>query len=214
LLYRKEFYVMWYSGIRQEYQGESVVVCSVNIDDSNTHLIRVFHAYPDQDARAEDMMLEWMEDDPYIQSSSQIEIEIIMNHSPLAAFATACSELKHSFQEQGKSVRVEIKIVKLYNTDPGEDDADENIEGLRELHAMGIYLSPLTGKDWTYLREILRDKAGLKKQERHYQLTLQKLRQILKPSNTIAIEAKLDMVDAKIEENEPATDVDNDASLT
>lgn len=205
LLYREEFYVLWYTGIKQDvYRDQSVVVCSVNIDEGNTTLLQIFNAGAKDVQRAEDQLLEWITDDPYIHSSDKIDVEIIMNYSPLYAFSKAFAELKETLVEQGKEVLIEIKMVRMYQVDGADEDAEENREGLKLLKQVGIHMNSVGGKDWQYLREVLREVKGLQEQDQNTRETRRYMKSILK--ERIAVGTQTNLVDEKEKETEKESD--------
>jgi hypothetical protein len=71
-------------------------------------------------------------------------------------------------------------MVRLINVEDEEEDSDDNRDGLRILHSSGIRLSPVSGKDWGYLRQILREKRGLVYQDDNYLRVRKRLAKIIK----------------------------------
>lgn len=182
-MYKDEFYILWNTGIAErdeEVPMATVAVCNITVDDGDAVLIRVFNSSEIEVQKAEDKLLDWISDDPYVNSGAKLDIEIFMNHSPMVTFSTAFAGLLRALENREKKVRVEIKMVRISNVDEGEPDADDNCFGLQELHSMGVELSPVTGKDWQYLREILREMGGLRRQERQCRKTRKRLLDILK----------------------------------
>ena len=179
-LYREEFYVLWCAGIKDDPITETVIVCSVTLYGGQTTIIRNFLSLEGDDWRADEKFLAWISHDPYVAESSSLDIEIISNVSPLFAFSTALSDLITIFKQQQKSVNVELKMVRLINVEDEEEDSDDNRDGLRILHSSGIRLSPVSGKDWGYLRQILREKKGLVYQDDNYLRVRKRLAKIIK----------------------------------
>lgn len=179
-LYREEFYVLWCAGIKDDPITETVIVCSVTLYGGQTTIIRNFLSLEGDDWRADEKFLAWISHDPYVAESSTLDIEIISNVSPLFAFSTALSDLITIFKQQQKSVNVELKMVRLINVEDEEEDSDDNRDGLRILHSSGIRLSPVSGKDWGYLRQILREKKGLVYQDDNYLRVRKRLAKIIK----------------------------------
>lgn len=179
-LYRKEFYVLWCAGIKDDPITETVIVCSVTLYGGQTTIIRNFLSLEGDDWRADEKFLAWISHDPYVAESSTLDIEIISNVSPLFAFSTALSDLITIFKQQQKNVNVELKMVRLINVEDEEEDSDDNRDGLRILHSSGIRLSPVSGKDWGYLRQILREKKGLVYQDDNYLRVRKRLAKIIK----------------------------------
>lgn len=179
-LYRKEFYVLWCAGIKDDPITETVIVCSATLYGGQTTIIRNFLSLEGDDWRADEKFLAWISHDPYIAESSTLDIEIISNVSPLFEFSTALSDLITIFKQQQKSVNVEMKMVRLINVEDDEEDSDDNRDGLRILHSLGIHLSPVNGKDWGYLRQILREKKGLVYQDENYLRVRKRLIKIIK----------------------------------
>ena len=191
-MYKDEFYILWNTGITDEdVPMATAAVCSITIDDGDAILIHVFNSAEDEVEKAEDKLLDWISDDPYVNSGAKLDIEIFMNHSPLATFSAAFAQLLRSFENREKLVRVEIKLVRISNVDSDDPDADENRFGLQELHSMGVELNPVTGKDWQYLREILREMDGLRRQEKQSIITRKKIAEILKQGEEGSIEGEL-----------------------
>ena len=179
-LYREEFYVLWCAGIKDDPITETVIVCSVTLYGGQTTIIRNFLSLEGDDWRADEKFLAWISHDPYVAESSTLDIEIISNVSPLFAFSTALSDLITIFKQQQKSVNVELKMVRLINVEDEDEDSDDNRDGLRILHSSGIRLSPVSGKDWGYLRQILREKKGLVYQDDNYLRVRKRLAKIIK----------------------------------
>ena len=179
-LYREEFYVLWCAGIKDDPITETVIVCSATLYGGQTTIIRNFLSLEGDDWRADEKFLAWISHDPYVAESSTLDIEIISNVSPLFAFSTALSDLIAIFKQQQKSVNVELKMVRLINIEDEEEDSDDNRDGLRILHSSGIRLSPVSGKDWGYLRQILREKKGLVYQDDNYLRVRKRLAMIIK----------------------------------
>jgi hypothetical protein len=179
-LYREEFYVLWCAGIKDDPITETVIVCSATLYGGQTTIIRNFLSLEGDDWRADEKFLAWISHDPYVAESSTLDIEIISNVSPLFAFSTALSDLITIFKQQQKSVNVELKMVRLINVEDEEEDSDDNRDGLRILHSSGIRLSPVSGKDWGYLRQILREKRGLVYQDDNYLRVRKRLAKIIK----------------------------------
>jgi hypothetical protein len=179
-LYREEFYVLWCAGIKDDPITETVIVCSATLYGGQTTIIRNFLSLEGDDWRADEKFLAWISHDPYVAESSTLDIEIISNVSPLFAFSTALSDLITIFKQQQKSVNVELKMVRLINVEDEEEDSDDNKDGLRILHSSGIRLSPVSGKDWGYLRQILREKRGLVYQDDNYLRVRKRLAKIIK----------------------------------
>lgn len=179
-LYREEFYVLWCAGIKDDPITETVIVCSVTLYGGQTTIIRNFLSLEGDDWRADEKFLAWISHDPYVAESSTLDIEIISNVSPLFAFSTALSDLITIFKQQQKNVNVELKMVRLINVEDEEEDSDDNRDGLRILHSSGIRLSPVSGKDWGYLRQILREKKGLVYQDDNYLRVRKRLAKIIK----------------------------------
>ena len=191
-MYKDEFYILWNTGITDEdVPMATAAVCSITIDDGDAILIHVFNSAEDEVEKAEDKLLDWISDDPYVNSGAKLDIEIFMNHSPLGTFSAAFAQLLRSFENREKLVRVEIKLVRISNVDSDDPDADENRFGLQELHSMGVELNPVTGKDWQYLREILREMDGLRRQEKQSIITRKKIAEILKQGEEGSIEGEL-----------------------
>ncbi|KAL3886673.1 hypothetical protein ACJMK2_026653 [Sinanodonta woodiana] len=202
-LYKKEFYILWFTGINEDFPQETVAVCSIDIDDGSTSLIRVFHSEADDVQRAEDKLLEWLSDDPYINSSSKMDIEIFLNHSPTASFSHAFVGLKDVFDDQEKDVTIFIRIVRVSNVDDEDSiESMENREGLCLLNENNITLSPVSGKDWTYLREVLRENRGLRVQNETSVLTRTKLANILNRRQSVAVRVEPNVVEAEIQTDE------------
>lgn len=180
-MYKDEFYILWNTGIAEDnVPMATVAVCVITVDDGDAILIHVFSSTDSEVQKAEDKLLDWICDDPYVNSGGKLDIEIYMNHSPMVTFSTAFAGLLRSLENREKLVRVEIKVVRISNVDEDDPDADDNCFGLQELHSMGVEISPVTGKDWQYLREILREMDGLRRQERRCRMTRRKLAEILK----------------------------------
>lgn len=179
-LYRKEFYVLWCAGIKDDPVKETVIVCSATLYGGQTTIIRNFLSLEGDDWRADEKFLAWISHDPYIAESSTLDIEIVSNVSPMFAFSTALSDLISIFKQQQKSVNVELKMVRLNNVEDEEEDSDDNRDGLRILHSSGVHLSPVSGKDWGYLRQILREKKGLVYQDDNYLKVRKRLAKIIK----------------------------------
>lgn len=179
-LYRKEFYVLWCTGIKDDPVKEYVIVCSATLYGGKTTIIRNFYSLATDSWRAEDKFLAWLSNDPYVAESSTLDIEIISNVSPLFPFSSAFADLITSYRLQEKTVNVELKMVRLINVEGNDDDTDENKDGLRILHSSGIKLSPVSGKDWGYLRQILRENKGLVYQEDNFIKVRKQLSRIIK----------------------------------
>lgn len=182
-MYKDEFYILWNTGIAEkddEVPMATVAVCNVTVDDGDAILIHVFNSGENEVQKAEDKLLDWISDDPYVNSGAKLDIEIFMNHSPMVTFSTAFAGLLRSLENREKKVRVEIKMVRISNVDGDDPDAEDNCFGLQDLHSMGVELSPVTGKDWQYLREILREMDGLRRQERRCRKTRKKLAEIVR----------------------------------
>lgn len=181
-MYKDEFYILWNTGIAERDEDvpmATVAVCNITVDDGDAILIHVFNSAESEVQKAEDKLLDWISDDPYVNSGAKLDIEIFMNHSPMVTFSSAFAGLLRSLENREKKVRVEIKMVRISSVDEGEPDADDNCYGLQELHSMGVELSPVTGKDWQYLREVLREMGGLRLQEKQSRKTRKKLLDIL-----------------------------------
>ncbi|XP_063441966.1 uncharacterized protein LOC134722286 [Mytilus trossulus] len=179
-LYRREFYVLWCAGINEEPPVEDVMVCSTTVDEGSTTIIRIFHSLQGDALRADEKFLEWITNDPYVSESSTLELEIIANESPPFSFSNAFCDLIASFKEAEKTVEVQLKIVRLKNIEEWEEEYEDNRDGLRYLHSTGIMLSPVSGKDWGYLRQILRENKGNLYQENNYLKVRKRLSKIIK----------------------------------
>lgn len=189
-MYKDEFYILWNTGIAEDnVPMATVAVCVITVDDGDAILIHVFNSADSEVQKAEDKLLDWISDDPYVNSGAKLDIEIFMNHSPMVTFSTAFAGLLRSLRNREKLVRVEIKIVRVTNVDNDDPDAADNCYGLQELHSIGVELSPVTGKDWQYLREILREMDGLRRQERRCRMTRRTLAEIIRQGEPVVEES-------------------------
>lgn len=180
LLYRKEFYVLWNCGKLGNKIEDTVLVCIVTLDEGDTTIIRIFDSEAGEDTRAEDKLLEWLPNDPNVCDSNLINIEILTSHSPRFSFSKSFSEMKLAIEDQQKEVHVDFKIVHMYNVLRGEEEADENKNGIREMAAAHIRLGSVSGQDWQYLRQILRHKKGIDEREKTNRKVRKTLKRILR----------------------------------
>lgn len=202
-LYRKEFYVLWCSGIREHPIDETVLVCFATVDEGSTTIIQIFHSTEEDNLRADEKFLEWISNDPYVSESSVLQLELIGNASPSFAFANAFCDLISSFKEAEKTVDVDLKMVRLINIEEDEEDFMENRDGLRYLHNTGIKLSPVSGKDWGYLRQILREKKGNIYQENNSIKIRKRLSTIIKKPTDVATLSEVDKTEVQTSTDNP-----------
>ena len=88
-----------------------------------------------------------------------------MNTSPLYGFSKAFADFKLNINDYNIHNSIRFKFVKMLNVKDGEEDSENNKEGLRLLHQVGVELSPLEDKDWLFLRQTLRDPVGMNEQQ-------------------------------------------------
>lgn len=202
-LYRKEFYVLWCSGINKHPVDETVFVCLATVDEGSTTIIQIFHSSEEDNLKADEKFLEWISNDPYVSESSVLELELFGNVSPSFAFANAFCDLISSFKETGKKVGVELKMVRLVNIEEDEEDFMDNRDGLRYLHNTGITLSPVSGKDWGYLRQILREKKGNVYQENNSLKVRKRLSRIIKKPTDVGTLSEIDKAEVETSTDHP-----------
>ena len=101
-----------------------------------------------------------------------------MNTSPLYGFSKAFADFKLHIDDYDIHNSIKFKFVKMLNVKAGEEDSEDNKEGLRLLHQVGMELCPLEDKDWLFLRQTLRDPVGMNEQQtirRHVTTELQRI---------------------------------------
>lgn len=176
---RKEFYAFWNAGMRaHNFLSESASVCFLTLDEEMT-LTRVFYGVS-ENARAEDHMIDWFYEEAIIQNASSVEINLFMNYSPLKLTVDGLITVFRNLKETGKELKIHLKFVELYNTSQGDEDAEENCEGLRLLEQFGVKIDVLKGRDWLFLVQTLTRKGGRRKLAEAREVTLKRLREILK----------------------------------
>ncbi|KAL8570479.1 hypothetical protein ACOMHN_034514 [Nucella lapillus] len=181
-LLRKEFHAFWKAGLQgKDYLDQSSIVCYLCLDQEEMSLTRIFYcAADDGSERAEDLMIDWFQEDLLIQRADSIEVSLYMNYSPLRLTVDGLITVFDNLKEMGKKVRVSLKFVELYKTDPEEEDAEENREGLRALESYGIKLDVVKERDWVYLMQTLTQRSTKKKQVEKNMAARQRLLQVLR----------------------------------
>ena len=182
---RREFHAFWNAGLRaDDYVDETAIVCFLDLDQEEVALTRVFYYTANDEGdnaeRAEDFLVDWFDEEPLIQRAEAIDIRLYMNYSPLKLTVDGLIAAFDNLKEMGKDVKVALKFVELYKTGEGEEDAEENGEGLRALRNYGVDLDVMKGRDWLFLMQTLIQKAGKKRQGERNAATRSRLLRLLK----------------------------------
>ncbi|XP_076469859.1 uncharacterized protein LOC143300186 [Babylonia areolata] len=205
-LLRKEFHAFWHAGLRgQDYLDQSAIVCYLDLDQEEITLTRIFYcAASDGEERAEDLMIDWFQEDLLIQKAKHIEVNIYMNYSPLKLTVDGLITVFNNLKEMGKKVRVVVKFVELYKTESGEEDAEENREGLRNLEKYAVKVDVVKERDWVYLMQTLTQNSAKKQQVEKNTATRQRLLRVLRdPQDKHTNTQKMDLVEGTREGYSP-----------
>jgi hypothetical protein len=89
------------------------------------------------------------------------------------------------YTEAPHPVKASLKFVQLYQTEDGEEDADENREGLRMLQKYGVRLDVMKGRDWQFLLQTLTRKSAKKRQNACNMKTRERLRELLQNPRSV-----------------------------
>lgn len=200
-LLRKEFHAFWKAGLRgKNYLDESTIVCYLCLDQEEISLTRIFYCRADEgEERAEDLMIDWFHEDLLIQKATSIEVSLYMNYSPLRLTVDGLITVFNNLKEMGKKVRVSLKFVELYKTDPEEEDAEENREGLQALEKYGVKIDVVKERDWVYLMQTLTLRSAKKQQVEKNLAARQRLQRVLRdPHDEQTDTQEMDMVEADV----------------
>lgn len=180
---RKEFHTFWEAGLHgRDYINRTAIVCYLDLDEDKVTLTRVFYRGPDvcsSQERAEDLMIDWFTEEQLIQVADTVEINLYMSYSPQRLTVDGLVSVVDNLKAMGKEVKISLKFVELYKCMPGEDESEENREGLRILKNYGIRMDVLKGKDWLFLLQTLTKKSAKKRQNALNNDTRFRLKEVL-----------------------------------